>query len=953
MDLYINDKKINYNDDIKISKYNDKSLENITLQFELENERLDAEIKSYALLGNKNYYVLDFEEVEFTFNNYIRYEYTVNLVEPTIDLHDIILPNRAITRRTNLPRKTAVQVIGEYLEIYAPHIKISSNLRNKLGDKPVGDFAWNNPTLYDVINDIIRAELNIIPVMHKFNELDFKDLDAVGMPINNDDIDAIMRRNDYNQYGKALRYNLTDARYVENKLGLEDEKAYVLEYLKPITLDAPILKDDDWAIYTEHPIDEIYEVRFIAWEEIFLSGISIPFNKKDFDITDKIVEKSVYDTLMPSNLLLDVEGDYKRDKVFYERGKNKIDGWNYNDKTWVPILNVDRITWQNIFSNKTGTPIDIVRDLKPRTFLMSVAYKPMIKDVSGDAIKDMSKINRYIMSGQQEKTVNLDYFGRFNKDILDQLGEDELIIKGSNTTPNLMDYFEDFYIYKIDIENSDGNNNWQAYLKRNYNEINISMALDYDKRFFERAGIDEAVISNHINNINYTLATEQGVLDNTDKNMIHFFTSNAFGDGYAIRQFYNFFRMRYEDRSTSEWFVRKLLPMTVGNSFLLYMKMDDNYAVGTKLKNAMYIDNLDEDEKDKGITQPLIPYVDNRGEFVSFDTRVYMGVYRLLLGDDFDIAYDIKEYPIARRGVEPNYNSIDAEYDKLMYSEDNILRYKDTREITAETLQFNFLNTDKLIFYPHIFFRNRLATISYESDDARFYLYVNRDKNKKYNRYSKIMGENLGEGQFTATSTGITVNITGEFYGWCIYADNEPLLAYNGNDTQLYWIISKQSFIPPLDPYNYIYFRIKDSNNDYILEDRILEKPIKIINNGERLIIKYSDDSQVLFNDLLENYKNPTSLLKYTTFYFDDGSVSGMPELKVKIKHNSNIYEGYIQREFGFADMWYLKYWIIGGINNGAVNTSLQGNLYNAGGDVSVSISNPLEIEIFFGGDDN
>ena len=78
-----------------------------------------------------------------------------------------------------------------------------------------------------------------------------------------------------------------------------------------------------------------------------------------------------------------------------------------------------------------------------------------------------------------------------------------------------------------------------------------------------------------------------------------------------------------------------------------------------------------------------------------------------------------------------------------------------------------------------------------------------------------------------------------------------------------------------------------------------------------------------------------------------------MPELKVKIKHNSNIYEGYIQREFGFTDTWYLKYWIIGGINNGAVNTGLQGNLYNAGGDVSVSIGNPLEIEIFFGGDDN
>ena len=50
---------------------------------------------------------------------------------------------------------------------------------------------------------------------------------------------------------------------------------------------------------------------------------NIPFNKKNFDITDKIVEKSVYDTLMPSNLLLDVEGDYKRDKVFYERGKTK------------------------------------------------------------------------------------------------------------------------------------------------------------------------------------------------------------------------------------------------------------------------------------------------------------------------------------------------------------------------------------------------------------------------------------------------------------------------------------------------------------------------------------------------------------------------------------------------------------------------------------------------------
>ena len=57
------------------------------------------------------------------------------------------------------------------------------------------------------------------------------------MPINNDDIDAIM----WNDITNMVKHcdNLTDARYVENKLGLEDEKACV-GIFKPITLDAPI-----------------------------------------------------------------------------------------------------------------------------------------------------------------------------------------------------------------------------------------------------------------------------------------------------------------------------------------------------------------------------------------------------------------------------------------------------------------------------------------------------------------------------------------------------------------------------------------------------------------------------------------------------------------------------------------------------------------------------------------
>lgn len=925
-ELYINGVKIEYNDDIIVNNFQNKSLNYRNIKFTLDN-KMDAKIKDYVLYGDENYYLLDFEETEM--QDY--YNYSVNIVEPTIELYDIILPNRVITRRLELPRKSAIEIIEGFLLIYAPHLKLSNNLKNKIGGITVGDFAWNNPTLFGVINDIIRAELNIIPVMRSFTEIDFKDLDMIGNPINEDNITSIKRKNDYNEYGKRAVFNLSDARYVgaKNKdpygFDYEGEVTAVIEYIKPHTANSAILKDTDWAIYTEHDIDEIYEVRFTAWRDVFFVDETSDLFKKEFDMSDKIVERSVYDTLKPSNDTGVISGNYKRDKVYYEHGSNKIDGWNYNERTWVPIIGDDKYTWQNIFMQKTGENQINTNLYKPQTFIITVAYKPMLRDISGNLIKNKSNINRDVMLGQEEKTVNIEYFGRNMRNILEQLGEDELIITGINEVPNIMDYYGNFYVTRTEVIDSANGLAWYAYLKENYNEINISTALNYDKRFFERVGADDIVLSNHITNINYYLSDEnKNNLTAVDNNLIDMFIKRGFTDLFYSGQFYTFFRFKYEDGSTSKWFVKNNIPFSVDNALILNFKAVDNYSLGFGSDKVDFFDVLN--NKNQGITQPYIPYVDNNGEFERIDMRIYSGVYRFMLTEDD--AKDLAAYPVARQGVVPYTSPIDNRTDKLVYSENDIYRFKDNREVTSETVQFNFLNDNNTIIYPRMFERNKLATVNYTNTDnyVNLRLYVNRDSNKRYNRRTKIMGEDAGLGNVSFDSNSITVNISGKHYGWLIYEENvglnvyKPLIAYNGNKSKLYFNKYIDKAKPPVINKEYRQLLFTGPNGDIFKKD-IIKKPVKFIFNNDRLLIKYSDDSDVLFNDDLNRdiYDNTTSSVKYYNFYLLNNKGSGSLNNITAIIDGDTTITGDIENIKGFFFDYYINVGFIKGSNNAAI----------------------------------
>ena len=205
----------------------------IELPFDIEFEYFDE-----IIIDEKYYfYLIDYVKEII---NPKKWRYTYTLVNPAINLQNIILPNRAIEKGKSL--KTT---FDNYMEMYLDsNIKKSIRLDNLLSGL-TQQYTWAEPTLYEVFNTLLE-EKNVIITMTDFYTLDYIELDKMGVDISNYKINNIVTKTDYTNHATELVTKL------QNAIS-DNTKTEVINFITP---NEPVFNDSRFGAFTKHPIEK-------------------------------------------------------------------------------------------------------------------------------------------------------------------------------------------------------------------------------------------------------------------------------------------------------------------------------------------------------------------------------------------------------------------------------------------------------------------------------------------------------------------------------------------------------------------------------------------------------------------------------------------------------------------------------------------------------------------------
>ena len=648
--------------------------------------------------ATKNMLVSDIKRVTSKFTGTKEYNYELGLISPTIQLQRIVLPNRSITQPLTGSKTPIFDILDRYVGMYSD-FTISAALETLTEDTDCPEFQWNRPTLFEVINDLL-SEVDAVVTMSSFTEISYLDLNTAGSTIPDTFAEI------------ELTQNITD---YANKIECEVENAIVgarntrvVEWVAVKTDDDVLLSTDNVKIILEHSIDKINNVVCLhdSNPTVFTDG-------RSGNITDYILEKTAYDLTLPDNTVGYVTGNVKRNRLYYEYGGNTIEGLAYTDATWAGITVLTNRAALNVLHNAyladSGVShLFVNSDI--RNLYMQVDYQTQ------DTVKIISnKTTAYttlttetpvtLINNQDTSYVDFRSFARKQQQTVNRLGNETLTLMGKFANyaamPSLGDNFDtDYKLAMRDYVIYDNSVNFKGTCSKDYVLKDLFTGLKTARRFTPIAKTNEALESNHIQELYFNLSKQGDVvsinsdtldttLENyifrfaeTDENikMIHFKTDEGVEIGVTPSVYYT------------------------TKSIILSWRMADNFSAGLQLDDTT------------ALLHNYVPYVNTTtGRFNSY-------VYKLYKGYDFTSEAPQVTYPSHKIRMLPEIDTTLLAAGDLVYTSGTIYRYKDNREITLETLQYNFAHESN-VFYGNKFFEDSPITFTGSADTTLYVAY--------------------------------------------------------------------------------------------------------------------------------------------------------------------------------------------------------------------------------------
>lgn len=733
--ITIGGQSVNFKDGLVIKDILNQNLDTGVLvlpnETQLNIEPMDEVVIVYETIKEKRMLVGTINQKISSFGQTKKYLYEIGLVSLTVKLQRIVLPNRSITNSLDgTSDYTILQVINRYLDLYAPEINVSSALSSKLGTTVCPEMQWQRPTLFEVFNDLLKP-IGVVVTLANLTTLSYLDLYEQGNVIDENNITTMEISHDITTYASAVEVEASNV-YNRGSITKTPEK------YSTKTLQQGLLTTENDTVVLNKPI---FEIRKITCTFPYLDGNGF-WQKYTLDITDRVVNKKVYDTFYPSTATTKVQDTaskkYVRNYLYYVEGSNVIDGLKFKEDTWLSgigvvsyaINNVIYWTLTELGQTQVRGAVDGDFDgylLKHLSF--DVDYLTTDKILFRARKSYAQKNESVLINGQSNPIVNAKTLGEQQQEFVDRIGNREMMIVGRytsyNSIPALNDYIifnnEKYILTQREIAFNNSIYNFKGMLSAKYSLDNMFAGINTEKRYNAIAQPSEALVSNHLNEVFLEI-------NNSDDGHTGWSaeTENYIVQNFGVKNKYIQGAIFSTDEVQTQFANNELLVETtahaIGKSVVISLNMTDNFNSHLKTNQEFMI---------LGTQQMMdyVPYVDDNGRFDELKIELYRydtnianrgfvfkpyyisplvnnGTYQT--NEDYFInsAYNSSRLPvIPRTATYFDVNPVTAQLESVTYNviNDNarvfttgdendffIKRYKDNREITYETIQFHF-----------------------------------------------------------------------------------------------------------------------------------------------------------------------------------------------------------------------------------------------------------------------
>ena len=760
--VYLNNVLVPHRDGIPITFANNEQLDSGTLVIPNLDSKLDIkrndQIKIVLTpLITRYYLVAGYVYSLATNKNPYKYTYEITLVSYTMKLQSYLLPNITITQPLNPNEKYSIYDQANrlrYILKLQNTYSFSTFFRSTTQGVICPEFSFNRRNFWEILNTLLGV-VDCVVTMDSPTIIGCRRLVNAIVPIDFTKIIDLKYHADANDFCSELEMN------AENVVG--DNVSTASEYWITPRSTSYVIDTDNAQLVLERNIYYINKVIInfktehglsFQWintedptdtgEVVYGTGVSFTL-----DITDWVVEETVYNTKLPVLSITEFDPDaylYKRFFLSYREGSNTIDniGWSesllFNISANPAIYNI--ITKVIVSNYEAQYPNRKVTSFNHGTTALDQAY-PDVRDIlfnvdytSLNTIRFRTKkettetINeKVIASNRTSSYVDAKALGKSEQSNANRIGNEyyELTLKGFSPDPTKYYFYNvtgvgAFYLTKYQVRYTDiGTTYMTGIFTKKFIQKDLFTGINSKARFTSIATGNDVLLRQDIVNLKFTV---------DDHQTSEFEFSTLFYNLWANlgqRKKYEALVNTTASGVSLDFFKLPLATYLLGNQkIILEFRFKNNVSAG------LIVDNI---SSNKYICKD-VKYTNDNGEFSDIDFTIQPVNEN---ESDANKAIQAKKYPIAYKngnkvtafGVNDTVISIDAQ--------------KDNREIYGVCVNLEIESANEHIELTEYFYEN-LSLVCNGSTELYIYLGEDIDETEQIyldqdiNRYIVLEG---------------------------------------------------------------------------------------------------------------------------------------------------------------------------------------------------------------------
>lgn len=729
--VYLNNVLVPHKDGIPISFANNEQLDsgvlvvpNVTTKLTIKR---NDEIRLKNGNNNKYYLVAGFKYSLASMKSPYIYTYEITLVSYTMKLQSYLLPNLTITQPLNYKYTIYEQAnrIRYILKLQSTYT-FSTFFISMTSGITCPEFSFNRRNFWEILNTLLEV-VDCVVTMDSPTKIGCRKLKNATEQIDSSKIIDLRYGADANDFCSELEMN------AENVVG--DNVTSNSEYWVTPRTTSYILNTNNAQLILEKPI---YYLNKVMLKFKTVGGISIEWIGRDdptqegtdaigtgaefiFDITKWVVEDTVYNTKLPSNIPSydDTAFDKKRYFLSFKEGAEIIDNLSYDEKEWIPFFTSDIAIWNimiweiiNKWKDEHPTKVffgenhlNALPDVRELLFNVDYVSLNTIRFRTRKQTDELMN-EKVIASNQTSSYVDANALGKSEQANANRIGNEYYELTLKDFIPDTSKYYfyrengVNYYLTKYQIRYTDiGSTYLTGIFTKNFIQKDLFTGINSRARYTSIATGSDVLLRQDIVNLKFSIDSQQ----TSEFDFVNLFSSLWSHLGQ---------RKKYEILATTDetedFFKLPIASYLLGNNhIILEFRFKNNASVGMM---------VDDEQTGSGTTKYIckdVRYVNNDGEFGDFDFTI-----QEINENDTNQTLQAKKYPIAYKngnkiisfGVSDTVINIDAR--------------KDNREIYGVCVNIEIASNNEHVILTDYFFENLPLVCNKQSE---LYLYLGEE----------------------------------------------------------------------------------------------------------------------------------------------------------------------------------------------------------------------------------